>query len=57
MVLFVIYEIVVDLPAALSIRGGPLIGPDVGFALRFFAFVFVVVGTILGLSAVRDQHR
>jgi hypothetical protein len=57
MVLFVIYEILVDLPAALSIRGGALIGPDVGFALRFFAFVFVAVGAILGLSAVRDQHR
>jgi predicted RNA-binding Zn-ribbon protein involved in translation (DUF1610 family) len=57
MVLFVIYEILVDLPAALSIRGGALIGPDVGFALRFFAFVFVAVGAILGLSAVQDQHR
>jgi hypothetical protein len=57
MVLFVIYEILVDLPVALSIRGGALIGPDVGFALRFFAFVFVAVGAILGLSAVRDQRR
>ncbi len=57
MVLFVIYEVLVDLPVALSVRGGALIGPDVGFALRFFAFVFVAVGAILGLSAVRDQRR
>jgi predicted RNA-binding Zn-ribbon protein involved in translation (DUF1610 family) len=57
MVLFVIYEFLVDLPGALAIRGGALIGPDVAFALRFFAFVFVAVGAILGLSAVRDQHR
>lgn len=57
MVLFVIYEVLVDLPAALSIRGGAGIGPDVAFALRFFAFIFVAVGAILGLSAVRDQHR
>ena len=57
MVLFVIYEILVDLPAALSNRNAALIGPDVAFALRFFAFVFVAVGAILGLSAVRDQRH
>jgi hypothetical protein len=57
MVLFVLYELLVDLPAALSLRGGALIGPDVAFAVHFFAFVFVAVGAILGLSAVRDQQR
>jgi predicted RNA-binding Zn-ribbon protein involved in translation (DUF1610 family) len=54
MVLFVVYEILVDLPASLS--GGSLLGPDVAFGLRFFAGVFLAVGVILGLYAVRDRR-
>jgi hypothetical protein len=50
------YEVLVDVPAAFSIGTGALLGSDVAFGLRFFAFFFVAVGAILGLSAVRDQR-
>lgn len=56
MLLFVVYEILVDLPTALSIDPGVVITPDIAFGLRFFAFLLVVVGAMLGLSAVRDQR-
>jgi len=56
MVLFVVYEILVDLPIVLTVNTGVSIAPDVAFGLRFFAFLFVAVGAILGLYAVRD-HR
>jgi len=56
MVLFVLYEILVDLPVALSTGTASLLAPDVAFGLRFFAFVFVAVGAIMGLYAVRDRR-
>ena len=56
MILFVLYEVLVDLPLSLSSAGGSLLGPDVAFGLRFFAGVFLAVGVILGLSAVRDRR-
>jgi len=56
MVLFVLYEVLVDLPVALSTGTASLIAPDVAFGLRFFAFVFVAVGAIMGLYAVRDRR-
>jgi len=56
LVLFVLYEIFVDLPAILSINVGFIVTSDVAFALRFFAFAFVAVGAIMGLAAVRDRH-
>lgn len=54
--LFLLYEVLVDLPMALSSSSGVLIAPDVAFGLRFFAFVFVAIGAIMGLSAVRDRR-
>jgi len=54
--LFLVYEVLVDLPMALPSSGGVLIAPDVAFGLRFFAFVFVAIGAIMGLSAVRDRR-
>ena len=56
MVLFVVYEILVDLPAVLTVSARIVLAPDVAFGLRFFAFVFVAVGAILGLLAVRDRR-
>ncbi|MGI0150226.1 MAG: hypothetical protein ACREDF_11940, partial [Thermoplasmata archaeon] len=56
MVLFVVYEILVDLPVVLSVDTGVVITADLAFGLRFFAFLFVAVGAILGLSAVRDRR-
>ncbi len=55
-VLFVLYEVLVDLPGILSFRTGFVVSPDLAFGLRFFAFVFVAVGAIMGLSAVRDRR-
>ena len=55
-VLFVLYEVLVDLPSVLSYRTGIAVSADLAFGLRFFAFVFVAVGAIMGLSAVRDRR-
>ncbi len=55
-VLFVLYEALVDLPGILSFKTGIVVSPDLAFGLRFFAFVFVAVGAIMGLSAVRDRR-
>jgi len=55
-ILFVLYEMLVDLPSALSYSTGIAVTPDLAFGLRFFAFVFVALGAILGLSAVRDRR-
>jgi len=55
-ILFVLYEMLVDLPVALSYSTGIAVAPDLAFGLRFFAFVFVALGAILGLSAVRDRR-
>jgi len=55
-ILFVLYEMLVDLPAAFSYSTGIAVTPDLAFGLRFFAFVFVALGAILGLSAVRDRR-
>jgi len=55
-ILFVLYEMLVDLPAALSYRTGIALTADLAFGLRFFAFVFVALGAIMGLSAVRDRR-
>ncbi len=54
--LFVVYELLVDLPAVLSYATGIAVAPDLAFGLRFFAFVFVALGAIMGLSAVRDRR-
>jgi len=56
MILFVVYEILVDLPVVLTVNTGVSIAPDIAFGLRFFAFLFVAVGAILGLYAVRDRR-
>jgi len=56
LVLFVLYEALVDLPAALTFDTGIILTPDVAWGLRFFAFVFVAGGAILGLSSVRDRR-
>jgi hypothetical protein len=56
LVLFVLYEILVDLPAFLSVNVGFIVASDVAFALRFFAFAFVAIGAIIGLAAVRDRR-
>ena len=56
MALFVVYEVLVDLPAVLSVNFGFVIASDVAFGLRFFAFVFVAFGAILGLYSVRDRR-
>jgi hypothetical protein len=56
MVLLVLYELLVDLPAALASGSAPLLGLDVGFGLRFFGFLFLGFGIIMGLYAVRDQR-
>ncbi len=55
-VLFVLYELLVDLPGVLSYTTGIAVAPDLAFGLRFFAFVFVALGAIMGLSAVRDRR-
>src|SRR5207245_8422165 len=55
-ILFVLYEMLIDLPAALSYSTGIAVAPDLAFGLRFFAFVFVALGAIMGLSAVRDRR-
>jgi len=55
-ILFVVYEMLVDLPAAFSYSTGIAVAPDLAFGLRFFAFVFVALGAIMGLSAVRDRR-
>ena len=54
--LFVLYEVLVDLPSVLSYQTGIAVAPDLAFGLRFFAFVLVAVGAIMGLSAVRDRR-
>jgi len=56
LVLFVLYEALVDLPAVLTFNTGVVLTPDVAWGLRFFAFVFVAGGAILGLSSVRDRR-
>jgi ribosomal protein S27AE len=56
LLLFVVYEILVDLPIVLRVNTGLDIAPDVAFGLRFFAFLFVAAGALLGLSAVRDRR-
>ena len=56
MALFVVHEVLVDLPAVLSVDTGVAVAPDVAFGLRFFAFLFVAVGAIMGLYAVRDRR-
>ncbi len=55
-ILFVLYELLVDLPGVLSYTTGIVVAPDLAFGLRFFAFVFVALGAIMGLSAVRDRR-
>ena len=54
--LFVVYEILVDLRAALAIDLGISLSSDVAWGLRFFAFLFVAAGAMLGLLSVRDQR-
>src|SRR5213593_2686803 len=54
--LFVLYEVLVDLPSVLSYQTGIAVAPNLAFGLRFFAFVLVAVGAIMGLSAVRDRR-
>lgn len=56
LVLFVVYEALVDVPAILSINTGIAVTNDLAFALRFFAFAFVAAGAMIGLAAVRDRH-
>lgn len=56
LLLFVVYEILVDLPLVLRVNTGLDVAPDVAFGLRFFAFLFVAAGALLGLSAVRDRR-
>ena len=56
MLLFVVYEILVDLPTVVAVEPGVVITPDIAFGLRFFAFLLVVVGAMLGLSAIRDRR-
>ena len=56
LVLFVLYEALVDLPGVLTVNTGITLTPDVAWGLRFFAFVFVAGGAILGLSSVRDRR-
>ena len=56
LLLFVLYEALVDLPAVLTFKTGIVLTPDVAWGLRFFAFVFVAGGAILGLSSVRDRR-
>ena len=56
MVLFVVYEILVDLPVVLAVNTGVSVAPDIAFGLRFFGLLFVAVGAILGLYAVRDRR-
>ena len=56
LLLFVVYEVLVDLPAVLSVNTGFILAPDVAFGLHFFAFLFVAVGAILGLSAIRARR-
>ncbi len=56
LVLFLLYETLVDLPAVLTFNTGIVLTPDVAWGLRFFAFVFVAGGAILGLSSVRDRR-
>jgi predicted RNA-binding Zn-ribbon protein involved in translation (DUF1610 family) len=56
LLLFVMYEVLVDLPIVLSVNTGLVVTSDVAFGLRFFAFLFVAIGAILGLSAIRDRR-
>jgi predicted RNA-binding Zn-ribbon protein involved in translation (DUF1610 family) len=56
LLLFLVYEILVDLPIVLSVNTGLVVSADVAFGLRFFAILFVAVGAILGLSAIRDRR-
>lgn len=56
LLLFVMYEVLVDLPIVLSVNTGLDVAPDVAFGLRFFAFLFVAIGAILGLTAIRDRR-
>ena len=55
-VLFVLHELLVDFPAVLPFNTGIAVSPDVAWGLRFFAFIFVAGGSILGLAALRDRH-
>ncbi len=56
LVLFVVYEALVDVPAILSINIGIAVTNDLAFALRFFAFTLVAAGAMIGLAAVRDRR-
>jgi predicted RNA-binding Zn-ribbon protein involved in translation (DUF1610 family) len=56
LLLFVVYEVLVDLPIVLSVNTGVDVAPNVAFGLHFFAFLFVAIGAILGLTAIRDRR-
>jgi hypothetical protein len=56
LLLFVVYEVLVDLPTVLRVNTGLDIAPDVAFGLRFFAILFVAAGALLGLLALRDRR-
>jgi hypothetical protein len=56
LLLFVMYEVLVDLPAVLAVNTGLFVAPDVAFGLRFSAIFFVAVGAIVGLSAIRARR-
>lgn len=56
LLLFVLYELLVDLPAMFSIDIGITMTNDITFALRFFAFSFVAAGAMIGLAAVKDRR-
>ncbi len=56
LVLFVLYELLVDLPTALAFSTGIALTPDVEWGMRFFGFVFIAIGAMIGLFSVRDRR-
>ena len=55
MALFVVYEVVVDLPLVLPFNPGIVLPADLAWGVRFFSFVFVAAGAMFGLHALRDR--
>ena len=54
--LFIVYEVLVDLPTALSSNFGIPLSSDVAWGMRFFSILFIAGGAMLGILSVRDQR-
>ncbi len=54
-ILFIAEVVLVEAPAVFSMNLGINVAPEYALVIRFFAFLFVALGAIAGLMAVRDR--